>query len=284
MNTDSFFTIGGPHISACDPCQDYALSGILANGVAYALVSDGSSCAGSGVLKGQTDIGSRLISHAFVSAINCFPKTEIVNAIVSGAVQKLMIDQVSRTRYTTNENDLLATLVAVVTDGVMAATLCIGDGVIVVNRNDQETIITELIWNASMPYYPAYSILGRDDQFIDHHNALACDGFSFIVNKITINGQNIILKNCSEHSAQEIVFSPFVDIFLIDGVQSITVFSDGISQISSNLNLTDVVKKLTGFKNTKGRFVARRAHSALTKDFIEPLKDDFSMAGIWIGD
>lgn len=290
MNTDSYFTIGGPHLSACEPCQDYALSGVFDNGVAYALVSDGSSCAGSeNSEKGRTDIGSRLVAHAFVFAIKGFGPDEIVNALASGEVFKVFLERLTATRYTESENDLLATLVAVVSNGVSAVTLCLGDGVIAKTRTDGQIDITELSWNANTPYYPAYAILGRLESFIQHHRLMLGAevgeaALSFTIEKTTISSDGLVTLVSEKHPAGDFASRGYMSICALENVKSITVFSDGISQMPGGLPLGELVKKFTSFKSTKGRFISRRAHSALTKDFKESPKDDFSAAGIWNGD
>ncbi len=63
LKTDHTFQIGLQHLQTGKPCQDFALSGTIADDLVYAIVSDGCSSGG------MTDIGARLMVLATKRAI-----------------------------------------------------------------------------------------------------------------------------------------------------------------------------------------------------------------------
>lgn len=296
MNADAYFTIGSPHQSACEPCQDYALAGTLDSGIAYALVSDGSSCGGHDVIKGLTDIGARLVAHAFLHAIGQFDARDVVEAIASGAVRESFSKRLLQTRFTQNANDLLATLVAVVSDGTSMAVICLGDGVIAATHKDGSTKIVEVSWNGNFPYYPAYPELGWLEGFLAQHRQLLgltetapqSDVLAACIDEVSAAPDGTLgAITQTQVAAMSLIPNGLIRIFAVSEIKSITVFSDGVTQMpgeGGTLALAEAVLKFTSFKNTNGRFVARRARAALSKEIKAAPKDDFAVAGIWNGD
>lgn len=303
MHADHYFSQAGPHAAAGTPCQDYALSGMLDNGQAhpayYALVADGSSCAGG--VKGETDIGARLVAHAFVAAAKQSLGQEggPLAALLDASLPANLIGRLMATRFTPEDADLLATLGAVVCDGVRICTLAMGDGVIAVKYLDGTLMIQSTTWNGNVPYYPAYHGLGRFLEFGRHHHkqsgepalmpyeelaVVTVETVHVTPNPATGALDEIRSASVGEKLGQHAPFGR-VRTFAMQGVDTVAVFSDGVTSFrgeSGVIALADAVSRLMRFKNFNGRFVARRAIAALGREFPAAPQDDFSMAAIQI--
>lgn len=308
MHADHHFSLAGPHAASGTPCQDYAWSGALAGGaVHFALVADGSSCAGGA--KGETDIGARLLAHAFVAELQVLlakaggapagaaqmaQSAALAAAFADGSLAKATIQRLMATRFTPSPQDLLSTLCALVCDGQQIHCLTMGDGVLAVKYFDGSIGIKSTCWNGNAPYYPAYFGQGRFIEFVHHQQNVLGQPPSTAYEKLpAVTVENILVPSpgsgeasagnkVEEAMGRHVPFGRTRSIPLA-GVETVAVFSDGVASFpgpDGSLPLAQVLPSLMDFKSHAGRFVARRAIAALGREFKKPPQDDFSMAAI----
>jgi hypothetical protein len=275
LKTDHSFHIGEQHLRTGKPNQDYALSGSLQNGAAYAIVSDGCSSGG------QTDIGSRLLSLATKRAIaesaNDAHELTFVNRVRDAYAETF------RTTLGLAPNDLLATcLFAVAWDDEVFINVT-GDGVIALQFRD-ELSLSRFTWERNMPYYPAYRLAGEDDAYsqamAEYQNPLteyyyptesdAAKSRPYTITQgmkgITIQARSGYCKNNPRP------------------LRAVGLFSDGVEQVDG-METQEVVSALMSFKSTSGKFVTRRMNrflQAAKKSGRGPI-DDIAMAVIHLG-
>ena len=295
MRTDHFFTIGAPHVKEAIPCQDYAISGNHGD-LHYAIISDGCSC---GAQPGQkfdpanTDIGSRLVAHALINELVSAPDKTISNEFMKRVILRL-----GEMHYTANPNDLLSTLVAVISNGNTFSVVMAGDGTYALKYLDGSMHVVSVSWNKNTPYYLAYSAIGKYDEFAHVHQCQADGSFLLNPDVVTVSEWFIfpsgLVEECSHHDCLAI-HAPYGfmrSYYSTAKVESISVFSDGLDRFERVLGdgvralypIPEIIQKLTAFKNSTGRFVARRVASFLKRDTPALPEDDFSMATIWFGD
>ncbi len=287
LNVDHSFHIGEQHRKIGKPCQDYALSGLLDEQTAYAIVSDGCSSGG------MTDIGARLVALATRRALtelhikNGFPaKDEHVSAI--NKLRDSYLEDYRRVLDLTHK-DLLATCLWAVANKDMAFAHATGDGMIALQYED-ELFLESFEWAKNMPFYPAYKIGNMVDSF---KNVLADEPepFTDILESTSPTGMGGIPDGfLSTHDVATGMrgVGTWWAIHNTDcsgNLQTIALFSDGVKQVRE-MSYQTVAAGLLAFKSTTGAFAVRRMNRFL-KD-IEKIGgspiDDIAFAVIHIAD
>ena len=256
MHSDAYFVTGTAH----PVCQDYALAGEK-DEQPFAIVSDG--CSSSP----HTDIGSRLLTHAFVSEIPAF---------------RVVRDEGLMTRVVTNAAGasivlglplecLDATLLccSIVDDPLIMA---VGDGVVACKYEDGSVTAWQIEYDKSAPEYPSYRLdPKRQARFNNEFGS-----FKKIFKWSTSKGYT------TTDMTDE--FLPQFRFNLLDKPKVIAVMSDGVGTFEG-IPWYDVVTALMDFKSVKGQFVQRRMKRFIKncqKKGIAPY-DDVSMAAIHLG-
>ena len=257
MHSDAYFVAGTAH----PVCQDYAFAGKL-DGLPFGIVSDG--CSSSP----HTDIGSRLLTHAFVGEIPSFRVVQnealIIRVITraSGAAAQLSLPV----------ECLDATLLCCSVMPEDPLVMAVGDGVVACKYEDGIVVAWRIEYDKSAPEYPSYRLdPKRQARFNNEFGPL-----KKIFRWSTSKGYT--------PTASTSEFLPQYRFNLLNQPKVIAVMSDGVGTFDGML-WHDVVVALMDFKNTKGQFVQRRMKRFLKncqKKGIAPY-DDVSMAAIYLG-
>ena len=146
-------------------------------------------------------------------------------------------------------------------------------------------------WNQSAPFYPAYYLQDRLVEFLAMHDAfhIANNGnvSQVYLDLAVVSPEGVV----SQEKRPELVHThaPFGRVFELDTAEldSLTVFSDGLLALSDADGPLDLVRAagiMTAYKGSAGRFVTRRSIAAFRRDIQGLPGDDFSAAGIWLGE
>ena len=255
LTADHGFRIGMPHINLGLPCQDYALSGVLKTGVAYAVVADGCS---SGR---HTDIGARVIVRA------CVPD-ELSGYLAGDASLETLPADVRRSQQMAMRvtipvlklelEDLLATSVlAIVTPQDGGMVYLRGDGAIALGHADGRTEVYTFEPEQNAPIYPAYVLdnyrgvqgrFGTDDTV----PSLGWKHYVLTDAEPELLGTGVLtLAEACEGFSLTLTPDDVADL------RYVAVFTDGVMQVTQ-VPWHDVVRQLLAFKGVAGKFVTRR--------------------------
>ena len=266
LHADHYFCIGSSHARAGEPCQDYALSGTLADGRVYGIVCDG--CSGANA---RTDLGARVLGLALEAELqltslldDCFTpefverlRKRLVAMPLGGAVQ-----------------DYLASAVAFCANQGMAKVFMAGDGAYTVRRSDGSVQITEASWPDNAPYYLGYCL---QPAVAAQFSSPSASGAVCVQLSTHSTGADSVTR---EIPSQEFLQGWTVELSLNE-VSALAVYSDGIGQLNT-VQALDAATACLAFKNYEGSFVKRRAMKALAqweKSGQLP-QDDFSIAAL----
>jgi len=260
MKTDSIFEIGSSH----DICQDFALTGSIDNRIYYAIVSDG--CTESHKHSGEVDFGARILSYAARESINLLfggisnlksiqPNIKDFNV----ALRANILENTISVGKTLNLSELFAdaTLVIAITDGDICNTFIYGDGGVIVNKRNGDTIYKEISFLSSAPYYPMYTRnTNRNNGY-----KIQFGSSPVIITTYIINGDNGEACQANEiiNNIDEEIYDKTATSF--DNFLSISVTSDGIKsydKMGIPISSTNLVKKFISFKNSNHGFLKRR--------------------------
>lgn len=288
LKTDYVFHLGEKHRKIGKPNQDYALSGVLENGLAYTIVSDGCSSGG------MTDVGSRLLVLATKKAF----ETYAVNQKFFGRDDAVNVINMCRDHYLETyrellglqHQDLLATCLWAIGDLDSVLVNIVGDGVVGV-RYENEIIVHRFEWCKNAPYYPAYRLSNRDNQF---REVFSEEMAPFLYTKSVIHQDDMNHKVSDNSSAYSVEYGMVGQTLRIDygnenigsgKLLTIALFSDGVEQVEG-LTYLDVVRQLIEYKSTKGQFVVRRMNRFLKEvnKVGHGVNDDISCAVIQVGE
>ncbi len=266
LHVDHYFCIGSTHQRAGEPCQDYALSGRLADGRVYGIVCDG--CSGANA---RTDLGARVLAlaieqllHSTATLADCFTP-----AFVQHIQERLLTMPLGGTA-----KDYLASAVAFCADAHTAKVFMAGDGALAVRRTDGTVEVTEASWPDNAPYYLGYCLQPAVLAQFALHEA--------------IDGPTVQLRCQTGDTLDSTQAIPTQDFRLgwstelaLDTVDALMVCSDGIGQVSG-LESLNAATTCLAFKNHAGGFVKRRAIKALQHwhSAGHIAQDDFSMAAL----
>lgn len=277
MGADSCFRMGANH----SICQDYAASGIRANGLPYALVSDG--CSGSAF----TDYGARFLVQAarlHLTTSHFFTNVPFLDSLEHGGLlshARLM----AQAAYLPSQC-LDATLIRAMVVGDEIWVHHSGDGVITARKRDGSIEFVSIHFGENMPYYLSYRLNSAEEKkYIervkiwsktwgrrigDPSKGTACWKSSTEADKPIV--QHVLVG--------ELCFGPEYDLVLImtDGAESFQTLA------GEPIGLPDVLDQLFDIKSYAGEFITRRCKGFLGKFCAEhgwKHSDDFAVAGIY---
>ncbi len=277
FHADSYFHIGGAHVTAGKPCQDYAASAYSPDDASI-VVSDGCSTGG------HTDIGSRIVSLATMKAIQQQRKLEgqgwyplSPERIAVG--RGLAVDQAQST-LGISRSDLLATCIYAAVNQTGGFFHVEGDGAFALKMRDGLVRMIRFEWMDNTPFYPAYSEADRR-QFQEVHGGDPEAPRFTATEKVRMGNKTISAD--LRYSLAEGMNGATIRLLVEDlsGVQLIAVFSDGVTQIE-NVPWDEAVLELLAMKSLAGDFAKRRMIRGI-KDFRERGKgplDDIAYAVI----
>lgn len=274
MGADSCFRMGANHTV----CQDYAASGTDANGLPYALVSDG--CSGSL----HTDFGSRfLVQAGRLQLQNKAGALFEMDGREHGGL--LSTAQLMRQAAYLPQQCLDATLIrAMIVDDQIKVHQS-GDGIVAArHRASQELQFVSRHFGENMPYYLSYRLNPNEElKYLERAKTWSQDAGgrcfpSTVGNWQTATDADQPLKR--DLLVTEYRFGPEYDLVLImtDGAESFQTLG------GDPVELTAVLDQLFDIKGYEGAFITRRCNRFLGKFCTEQgwkHTDDISVAGIY---
>jgi hypothetical protein len=258
MQTDAFFVIGASHSQGGKPCQDYAVSGILPDGSAYAVVSDGCSTGG------RTDVGSRLVALSMAQAIQQqLTTSKHVKAkyrIEQLAMQQRFVAASSGNMLGCINDDLLATCLYVYASPKGGFAHIRGDGILAWQEFDGSIKAIRFDWNpdnpsSAAPFYPAYAA-DNCAGFVAYYGGdldaivLRSEQWEMLAGET-----EFVLAETVDYTLSQGIRGPVVP--LTPDMKFVAVFTDGVTQIEG-VDWKDAVAQLLSFKTTAGDFAKRR--------------------------
>ncbi len=266
LHVDHYFCIGSAHARAGEPCEDYALSGTLADGRVYGIVTDG--CSGANA---RTDLGARVLALAMEAELQ--RTTSLDHCFDSASIRRI------RTRLLSmplggNPQDYLASIVAFCATSNTAKLFMAGDGAYATRHTNGTVHITEASWPDNAPFYLGYCL----------QPAVAAQ-FAASAAKGVLGVQLSTHTTGADTSTREVAAQDFLQGWTTEidltSLAALAITTDGVSQIST-LDTLDAATACLVFKNFEGSFVKRRAMKALAqweKNGHIP-QDDFSIAAL----
>jgi hypothetical protein len=293
MNVDHFYTIGDSH----QECQDYAISKIFDNGVAFACVADG--CSGSHDMCRSVDVGARILALSAEMVIKTMtqdmddPIGFLYHEFYVLKRQKRLGDKILATAIDIanplllngilREESFDSTLVFSIAKDNKALIYCFGDGVAVV-KNSIVSSVYEVRFSSGAPYYLSYK-MDNQRNAIYHgvkNNTMFVTTDIQGENSHTNNIEPVRLNDWENVSPYE-----FSSLYIDDtmGFDTISVMSDGVGSFEEEGKPKDVIemtREATAFKNYNGVFVQRRMKKFLKVAERSGIShyDDFSIATI----
>jgi len=241
MHADAYYAIGSTHID----CQDYALAGLAAAGLPYAIVTDG--CSSSP----RSDVGARLLAIAAEQQLcsgNESPNPERIIARAGQLADALRLNSC-----------LDATLLYAWSQHDCTEVVLSGDGVIATRRDDGLIEAWAVSFDDGAPAYLSYLLdqprltnyLARNaTRQVEHW----LDG-----ERLARRSEPLLAHPYGFRLSLPIERYPLV-MLLSDGAQS---FHD--ERACRRLELNEVLPLLLSFKFLSGRFVVRRCRRFLRK-------------------
>jgi hypothetical protein len=245
MHADSHFVIGHTHVNGGKPCQDYAVSGDLPDGGAYAVVADGCSSGG------RTDVGARLVSLATEQVFRHAPAdwtAEPLRAAVRSRQQFTF--RLAPKLLGLDQEDLVATCGYIFANGRTRVVQLHGDGVIA-ELEGGHLRMTRVEWRDNTPVYPVYMLDGYQ-AFIAHHGGDASLPAVTVTTSDTSPGMpdQMPVQWPIQYGLEGIYRRPL-------HARRVAVFTDGVTQIDG-VDWRDAVQELMNFKSLTGEFAKRR--------------------------
>jgi hypothetical protein len=264
MNIDHFFAIGDRHARNGQPCQDYALSRMLADGAcAYGAVGDG--CSG---VNADTDVGARAVCFAFEEVAS--------RAVEQGATDDLFGKQfvsdlhasfARKMAFTGRRDDYHSTLVGLVATPERAGLTIFGDGAYIVKYRNGRYKLGFIEWLDNVPYYPHSS--HHPDLYERFSQPLRTEPAGHLTNCWSIfedgpDGAVELLEECSEPLVFSDVENGHVVTFkpMEEDIVALAIMTDGVSQLA-NVPEYEAAHTFMAFKTLAGQFVSRRMSCSL---------------------
>ena len=280
MNTvqhDSYFVQGHGHTI----CQDYARSGFLGSGEAYAIVSDG--CSGSP----DTDLGARFLTLSAVRVLNTMD-TLHAERFPGGVLLGNALHEASRHagQMGLDARSLDATLWCAYTDRDMVRVVGCGDGVFASRRRGTgEWMLHSVEYARSMPYYLSYRLdASRDAAYRETQDdrRRIIDGYRY---------DAALSPTGVSHAADDGLTPATFELRRAD-VDMVLVGSDGWNSFLRGQDspeavpLSELASEFLAFKNTTGQF-ARRRWQRMERDHRKTglwHYDDVSLGALYLPD
>lgn len=269
--TDHYFRIGTAHARAGEPCQDYALSGSFADGRCYGIVTDG--CSGA---KARTDVGARVLALILEdelgragSLADCFTE----------AFMKRVVSRLCERPLGGTMADHLACVVAFCSNQERVRVFVAGDGAWATKNSEGELALHDVHWSSNAPGYLGYALDPVVQQRLLEAEAATA---TWRVQYVAGATQEAMSETSGEEvqHARELLWGRFFDLSL-DSVQSLCVFTDGVSQVKG-VPAVEVAVESLAFKNYAGAFSKRRMLAAFNQweKSGHPPEDDFAVASL----
>lgn len=287
MHVDHCYKIGDSH----EDCQDYAISKVFDNGVAFICVADG--CSSSHKRCRTVDVGARLLALASESVFRIVSEEASESGFTSIEGIKTAIDINEKNGMSisdaiseqiiglarSNASFLLddftysldSTLIAAIADEKDALVFMFGDGIISY-KTDEEVKRYEVSFSKNAPYYLSY--LGNENR---------TNLYKDIGQSVTVENLDDIEDIREEKELDEIYK---LTSFYIPNYKSVSIMSDGFSSFQHSdgerFDTLEAVTKATSFKNPVGEFVQRRINMMLKKLGRKDIGhfDDISIASV----
>lgn len=280
MNVDHYFTIGSAHQTQGRPCEDYALSGVNPQGLAFGVVCDG--CSGANA---NTDVGARALAWAYERTISSLAP-HATETFGSPSFTAALSTAFFSNQFTSRYADNYATLVAFVATPQRATVLAHGDGAVMLRYLDGRMALIELEWLNSMPFYLNYHLDPATlAEFLEPYAEIGAEPFTQRTTLFVSKEDALEVVSVSElkFSAQELMVGHLLQFAPADeGIACLSVVSDGVAQVGGKTSV-EVAGEFLSFKTRQGEFVKRRLMRAF-KDFakagITP-GDDVGMSAVW---
>lgn len=269
MAADAFFRMGSSH----QVCQDYAVSG-ESDGRPYAVVSDG--CSSSP----DTDFGARFLVRATQRRIG-----SIANGYFLDATIAIVSDAMAMARQADlSRRAIDATLLCASFDGHLVRVGQTGDGVVAARRRDGSFVYHETSFDQGAPYYLSYLL--NDADWALYRRMV---GWKTLTSRDNVVGQGWAASRHATTTIDEMrpvqsfrfgVEEFDVVLLLSDGCQS---FTKGVEPVP----LESVLEQVFALKSLTGEFLTRRCGAFLQRFCVQndwKHHDDFSVAGIYLGD
>lgn len=293
-STNHYLEIGSSH----DDCQDFAISGMLNQNLAYAILSDG--CSQSHDICREVDFGARLICYTARKVLfERFKDTkEFTAAFTQDDIHAILtktsgVAEEQRKFFGLHPSSIDATLLVCLSDGKRHNIIVYGDGGFVYKRDgEKELIYTNVEFESGAPYYPSYSL---NPARMDAYQS-SFGGYAVRLQTIKVNDDGSVKRNdlaldnsFSNAFYNQTSFSlegaiPFVAL-TSDGVKSFQRPHKDYPEIIQTLEPEQVVTKMFGYKNLNGQFAERRM-KMMKKEVAEEKwthYDDVSVAAISMG-
>ena len=285
FHVDSHFVKGASHLV----CQDYATSGITADGVPYVIVSDGCSSAK------DSDFGSRILVRAAETAITRITYTMLQMGSFDGELVPVIEGEVKdRIRKVAQALDLpttpfYATLLIAFYINKKLYLYARGDGTLSVKyhrtaNGEKVHTVSHFTYASNAPFYMAYDLVPEDlkSYQIQFNQPLT----ETVYTQPDAAGLRQTLVATMEPT------SVICKVFDLEGcvLDHVMISSDGLDSYikTAGMNPTkgfayaDILTRATDYKNVVGEFIKRRVQRMEAEDRKEGIEhyDDVSVAAI----
>lgn len=286
FHVDSHFVKGSQHLV----CQDYATSGITADGVPYVIVSDGCSSAK------DSDFGSRILVRAAETAITRithtmlgldFDEADFLGRVIEGEVKDRIRKVADALELTTTP--FYATLLLAFYVQNKLYLYVRGDGTVAIKYHKKDTpdvvmTTSHFTYASNAPFYLAYDLVAEDlkNYQIQFNQPLT----ETVYTLPDAAGLRQTLVNTREST------SVICKVFNLEGcvLDYVMLSSDGLDSYIKTPGMTptkgfayaDILTRVTQFKNVVGEFIKRRVQRMDTEDRKDGVEhyDDVSVAAM----
>ena len=286
---DHYLEIGSTH----DDCQDFTVSGMINQNLAFAILSDG--CSASHDLCREVDFGARIICYAAKKQLmeqfkNVSALTgPFTDADVHGYLTKASgVAEEQRKFFGLHPNSIDATLLIMVSDGNRHNVIMYGDGAIIY-RQGKEMHLNLVDFESGAPFYPSYSLSASRMQAYQNEFGKS----DVVLHKTIIGEDGAVTKRDLKLQGSFTNFFHLQTNFSFEGdIPFVALTSDGVKsfqkphpdypEIIQNLDAETMLPQMFGYKNFVGQFVKRRMN--VLKKEAAKIKmahyDDVSVAAI----
>jgi hypothetical protein len=287
MIVDHYYKIGDTH----DECQDYAISRIWDNGLAFTCIADG--CSSSHDRCRSVDVGARILALSAEHVLKGLTKNkrriahlkefffdkrshgnlgDLIILFAKNTIDHLMDEEDS-------EYALDSTLLITIADEENALVFVFGDGIVAIEYEDGSKSYYEVDYSKGAPYYLSYL-----------NNPSRQKLFGKLEQEMTISGiedpENTELDVCISPKEDRLDLFHHWSSSYVEGYKRISIMSDGFGSFEdadkNPVGSGVVVKEATNFKNSVGSFLQRRMKTMMRKYDKKEIGhyDDISIATI----
>lgn len=243
---DNYLEIGEDH----RVCEDYILSGT--DPFPYIILSDG--CSSSDMV----EFGARILCHSAYKFLKSLPTDILINEKFLGSMiinnAKNVIDLLG-----ISYESLDATLIiAFIIDNQLYVHF-FGDGFYFEkNKNMNENILLQINYTSNAPYYLSYSL-----------NKKRLETFKIEFNESCLEVNTIGVDESYKYNMLK-HYSFFKNI---NDIEYFGICSDGLGSFSNNIEIINILKNFTSFKNHEGEFLKRRVKRSIKDNNLKHFDD-----------